>query len=115
LLKPRWKPFEEWSIHFTALHLISFLNIILALCFEFFVFYSFVNMSSEEIEKALDVETSDNGIADPEKISPTKEESSHEVEDEAEKIEYLSGLRLVLIIMVLCLAVLLMGLVRRPQ
>lgn len=74
-------------------------------------------MSSSEIEKAFEVEahgasSNDNSIADPEKIAA---KDGDENGDENEQTEYLSGVRLGLIVLGLCLAVLLVGLVGVSQ
>jgi hypothetical protein len=68
------------------------------------------------IEKVHEAESSsiDNSIADPEKNPQSKEDKDDGGQDE-EPAEYLSGPRLGLIVLGLCLAVLLVGLVSRSQ
>jgi hypothetical protein len=59
-------------------------------------------------EKSVASASPDESILDPEKAPPPEPTTGEEVEDES---EYLSGIRLGLIVLGLCLCVLLVGLV----
>jgi hypothetical protein len=61
-------------------------------------------------EKSVASASPDESILDPEKAAPPVATTGYEAEDES---EYLSGIRLGLIVLGLCLCVLLVGLVSR--
>jgi hypothetical protein len=61
-------------------------------------------------EKSVASASLDESILDPEKAAPPEPTTGEEAEDES---EYLSGIRLGLIVLGLCLCVLLVGLVRK--
>jgi hypothetical protein len=63
-------------------------------------------------EKSVASASPDESIFDPEKVAPPEPTTGEEIEDES---EYLSGIRLGLIVLGLCLCVLLVGLVSKVE